>query len=177
MYRVAFVIGHHEKAQGAYSEYFGQSEWEFYKEVSKWIEYDIDVFYHDPAIKSYTQRIKNTASKLDNFDLVIEAHFNAATPKANGVETLYYFESEKGKEYAKMFSDIINTQTGIKLRNNGLKALVNKKDRGFASVYYPKPPTILIEPFFGSNMNDSQLIGSHEFLACLIDEFLNEATT
>lgn len=45
-------------------------------------------------------------------------------------------------------------ETGIKSRNGGLKALTNRKDRGFASVYYTKAPTILIEPFFGSNEED-----------------------
>lgn len=170
--KAAFVIGHHAESKGAFSSYFNQSEWDFYNDVARLINSNIHVFHHDPKIKSYMSRIENTAKKLDDYDIVIEAHFNAATPAANGVETLYYFESKKGMEYAKIFSDIISDEASIKLRNNGLKALVNKKDRGFASVYYPKPPTILIEPFFGSNDNDCKLIGSHEFLACLIDKFL-----
>lgn len=167
------MIGHHKKAKGAYSKFLNTTEWDFYNEVSKYIDYDIDVFYHDPNIKGYSTRIKNTAKKLDGFDLVIEAHFNSATPIANGVETLYYFNSTKGKEYAKLFSDVVHDNTGITLRNGGLKALVQPKDRGYWAVFTPKPPTILIEPFFGSNRADCLAIGDAKNMACIIDDFLN----
>ena len=132
------------------------------------------VFHHNSYIKSYTQRIKFTAKKLDDFDLVIECHFNAASELANGCETLYYFASKKGKVYARLFSEIAHKTTGIKLRNNGLKALVSKRDRGFQAVYQPKPPTILIEPFFGSNKSDCQKIRNPENVAFIINEFLYE---
>ena len=132
------------------------------------------MFYHDENIGGYTTRIKNTANKLNklHFDLVIELHFNAATPQANGCETLYYFNSAKGRQFAKLFSETVNNLTGIKLRNNGLKALVNKKDRGFASVFYPKAPTILIEPFFGSNESDCEKIKNARNMALIIEEFI-----
>jgi len=171
--RIAFVIGHHERAKGAVSPHLKVSEWDFYKEVLTYIQ-EANVFLHDHNISGYTSRIKNTASKLNkvDFDLVVELHFNAATPQANGCETLYYFNSTKGKYYAKIFSDIVHNWTGIKLRNNGLKALVNKNDRGFASVYYPKAPTILIEPFFGTNENDCNKIESAKNMACIIKDFI-----
>lgn len=171
--KIAFVLGHHEKAQGAVSPYFGMSEWKFYNKVMEHIP-DATIFYHDPNINRYTERIKNTAKKLNklNFDLVIELHFNAAAPEANGCETLYYFNSEKSKKYALIFSEVVNQWTNIKLRNKGLKALVNSKDRGFASVYYPKAPTILIEPFFGSNYSDCRKIKDPYFMACIIKDFV-----
>ncbi len=173
--RVAFVVGHTQKDKGAYSEHLKVSEWDFYNEVLSYIPY-ATVFHHDPNIRSYTARVKNTAEKLNkvNFDLVIELHFNSATPQANGCETLYYFNSEKSKSYAKKFSEVVNRWTSIKLRNNGLKALVNSKDRGFASVYYPKAPTILIEPFFGSNQEDCRKIRDSKMVACIIEDFINQ---
>ena len=151
---IAFVIGHHKKSKGAFSSYLFANEFDFYTDVI----------------------IKETASKLNkfNFDLVIELHFNAATPQANGCETLYYFNSKKGKEFAHIFTDTVCGITGIKSRNGGVKALINKKDRGFASVYYPKAPTILIEPFFGTNDDDCAKIGSAEKMAYIIKEFLTK---
>ena len=174
--KIAFVVGHHENAQGAKSEYFNQNEWAFYNEVLTELNTiigNINVFYHNKNISGYTSRIKDTANRLNklDFDLVIELHFNAAVPQANGCETLYYFNSKKGREYAQLFTDIVCDCTGIKSR--GVKALTNKKDRGFASVFYPKAPVILIEPFFGTNKKDCELIGSHKNMAYIVRDFLH----
>ena len=174
--KTAFVIGHHEKSKGALSKYFGLREWDFYNEVIKELG-DVNVFYHVETISGYTSRVKNTASKINKFpfDLVIELHFNSAVHEsANGCETLYYYRSGKSRDYAKKFSDVVTNETGIKIRNGGLKALTNKKDRGFASVYYTKAPTILIEPFFGSNQGDCKKIESPKNLARIINEFLEK---
>ena len=173
--RVAFVVGHHKKAKGAMS-HLGLREWDFYNEVLEHMT-DVNVFYHNENISGYTTRIKNTAKKLNQieFDLVIELHFNAAvSEQANGCETLYYFASKKGREYAKLFSQTVTNHTGIKTRNGGLKALTNRNDRGFASVYYPKAPTILIEPFFGSNKIDCELIKDTRNMATILTQFLKQ---
>ena len=173
--KIAFVVGHHKKSKGAYSSFIGYSEWDFYNEVIKELG-DVSVFWHDENISGYTSRIQNTADKINrvNFDLVIELHFNSsANSKANGCETLYYYKSSKGRIYADKFSELIVEQTGIKSRNGGLKALENKQDRGFASVYYTKAPTILIEPFFGSNKSDCDKIKSSKNLALIIQMYID----
>ena len=177
--RVAFVIGHHKNAKGAYSDFFKQKEYDFYTEVMQHLEKKIgkqSIFHHTPNILGYTKRVKSTANRLNKypFDLVIELHFNAATPQANGCETLYYFNSKKSKEFAKEFTKTVVDFTGIKSRNGGIKALSNKKDRGFASVFYPKAPTILIEPFFGTNEKDCMRIHSTSSMACILEDFLTK---
>lgn len=172
--RTAFVVGHHKNSKGALSKYFGLREWDFYNEVVCELG-DANVFLHDGNISGYTSRIKNTANKINqyHFDLVIELHFNSSVHKsANGCETLYYFRSKKGRECAKLFSKVVTNETGIKSRNDGLKALTNRKDRGFASVYYTNAPTILIEPFFGSNKSDCDKIESPKNMARIINVFL-----
>ena len=172
--KVATVIGHHENQKGAMSPYFGLREWDFYNEVVQHVE-NIDVFHYNKNISGFVSRIKDTARKLDDYDLVIEMHFNAFfNPNANGCETLYYYESQWGKYYAELFSYLVNGYTDIKLRNGGLKALVNRHDRGWANVFYPKPPTILIEPFFGSSPSDCEKIISTENLGCIINEFISQ---
>jgi N-acetylmuramoyl-L-alanine amidase len=173
--RVAIVLGHHKNKKGAFSEYFKQREWDFYNEVLN-CSFQNNIFYHDENISGYTSRIKNTANKLNkiDFDLVIELHFNSAVDsRANGCETLYYFASKKGKQYAQKFSNLVNKRTGIKLRNGGVKSLANRNDRGFASVYYTKAPTIMIEPFFGNNSMDCAKIQSHDNMAKILDEYIN----
>ena len=171
--KIAVVIGHTINSKGAYSKYFEMREFDFYAEVVKSLN-DVEVFIYDESISGYVTRVKANAKKLNakSFDLVIELHFNSFSDEAaNGCETLYYFKSTNGKYYANLFSEILNDYTGIKLRNGGLKALANRKDRGFAAVYYPKATTILVEPFFGSNKSDCKKIISPENLACIINEF------
>ena len=172
--KVAIVIGHHENSKGAFSKYFGLHEWDFYNKVNECL-FNAKTFWHDETISGYTSRIKDTANRInkDNFDLVIECHFNSSVHNsANGCETLYYFKSKKSKEYAQRFSDFVNYKTGIKVRNGGLKALTNRNDRGFASVFYTTAPTILIEPFFGNNESDCKKIQSPEYLAEIINEYI-----
>lgn len=177
--RIAFVVGHTEKSKGANS-CFNLKEWDFYNIMLNDLvcsaNYEFDVFFHDPNIGGYTTRIKNTATRLNknDYSLVIELHFNSYGERsANGCETLYYYKSKKGRDYAKAFSDLVNQETNIRTRNGGLKALANRKDRGFASVYYPKAPTILIEPFFGSNKHDCTRIKSPANLGRIINKFIN----
>jgi len=105
---------------------------------------------------------------------VIELHFNSFfKPIAEGCETLYYVGSEKGYNYSRIFSRLVNQSSGIKLRGDGTKALSNTRDRGFASVYYTNAPTILIEPFFGSNEEDCKKIKGTRFVAELLENFVN----
>jgi N-acetylmuramoyl-L-alanine amidase len=172
--KTAVVIGHHEKSRGAFSIHFGLNEWDFYRQVDLCLM-GVTTFFHNPNISSYSQRIKDTANRINkgNFDLVIEMHFNSFHDEsANGCETLYFYKSQKAKEYALLFSNLIGRETGIKLRNGGLKALANTKDRGFASVYYTNAPTILIEPFFGSSKSDCDKIKSPENLANIINQYI-----
>jgi N-acetylmuramoyl-L-alanine amidase len=177
--KTAIVIGHHENSKGAYSPFLKLAEWDFYQQSLAYLtllRLDMpDIYVHDPAIKGYTSRIKDTAARINKcaYDLVIELHFNAAaSPRANGCETLYYFKSAKGKEFAQLFSNTVNKNTGIRLRNAGLKALSSDRDRGFASVFYTVAPTILIEPFFGSNAADCDRIDGPKKMARIIQEFL-----
>lgn len=181
--KIAIVIGHHEKAKGALSKYFGMREFDFYKEVIKYIHYvgecfEVDFFEHDSNISGYTTRIKETANKLNKkeYKLVISLHFNSFfETNENGVETLYYYNSKVGKHYSILFNNFMYNKTGI--TNRGVKALRNKKDRGFAMCYYPKAPTILIEPFFGSNENDCKKIQSPQNLGNLLNEFIYQISS
>ena len=173
--KVALVIGHHKNSKGALSKYFGVREFDFYSDVITYMTSEFDVYHHNHNIGGYTTRIKDTAKRLNKkeYDLVIELHFNSFfKPTANGCETLYYYASKKGLNYAKMFSKHVASRTGIKLRHGGIKSLSNRHDRGFASVYYPKAPTILIEPFFGSSNDDCSKIESVNNMACILDDFI-----
>ena len=175
--KVALLIGHNSNKKGAYSEFLDNSEYMFYKKVVRELELrfcntDFQSFEHDATIKGYTKRIKATAKRINkqDFDLVISLHFNSFDGTAHGCETLHYYKSKQGKAYANKFSRFINNELDIRFR--GTKALTNKRDRGFAAVYYTNAPTILIEPFFGDNEEDCRNIVSAENFARVLNKFI-----
>ncbi len=155
MKNIAIVIGHTQKSKGTCSTHNVPCEWDFNSKVVGFLKDVADIYTYDGYTSGYTTMVKKNAVKLNknNYKLVIELHYNAAAPEANGCETLYYFKNKQGKYLAEQSSLLISSDFGVK--NRGVKALINEKDRGFAAVFYPNATTILLEPFFGSNKNDS----------------------
>ena len=102
----------------------------------------------------------------NNYDLVVQVHFNANqnTLKPMGTETLY--KSTKGKEYAQKVTNklgLLYKQRGIKLRND-LYWLNNTK-----------APAILIETCFVDSKADTDIyISNKDYTARLIAEALTE---
>ena len=160
--KVAVVVGHTAGSKGAQSPYL-PAEYDYNIEVANKLKQygcNYDVFTHRTYSVGYYNMWRETASKINSqdYDLVIELHYNTASPTAHGTETLHYFNSKKGKQYAQIFSQQISEDFGTKLRGiQGAKPLVNKNDRGFYAVYLPKPPALIVEPFFGSNEEESVL--------------------
>jgi N-acetylmuramoyl-L-alanine amidase len=160
----AFIIGHNEKDQGAYSEILKVTEWGLYKSLTSELLQMGDVYTHDPLIESYTKRMKDTASKINtqDYDLVVALHFNMFNGKASGCEAL--FISEKGRVFGSNFCHYYTESTGTK--NRGAKK-VEKGGRGFEEIFNPKAPSILIEPFFGDSESDCKLFNKNKLLESL----------
>ena len=170
--KIAIVVGHNRIKKGAFSKFFKSYEWDFNKRVVEMLQSNVDVYFH-ANIFGYTSRQRAMAKKLNkkNYKLVMELHFNAADPVANGVECFYYFKNNEGKKYAQLFNQIIVEEHGLK--NRGAKALLTAKDRGYGFVYYPKATAILLEPGFGTNARDCIKIKSELHLARSIDRFVD----
>lgn len=162
MKKYALVVGHTMvKDKGAYSDNLKQAEFDYNLKVANEIKAlcpeMFDIYVHE--VQDYYQRQKGMAFKLNqqNYAAVFELHFNAASALANGTECCYWFNSKKGKLYAEMISKGVSEAFGTKLRGvNGGKALVNKNDRGYWFTYLPKSPAVIVEPFFGSNTEESE---------------------
>lgn len=90
-------------------------------------------------------------------DCVIELHFNAANEKARGTETLYGEENPLSGEFARLVQDgMCKLLKRDAKTNRGIKKL-SEGDRGFANVNAIKCPCILVEPFFGDEVEDAKL--------------------
>ena len=160
----AFIIGHNEKNQGAYSEILKVTEWGLYKSLTSELLQMGDVYTHDSLIESYTKRMKDTASKINtqDYDLVVALHFNMFNGKASGCEVL--FISEKGRVFGSNFCHYYTESTGTK--NRGAKK-VERGGRGFEEIFNPKAPAILVEPFFGDSETDCKLFNKNKLLESL----------
>src|SRR5690606_9768909 len=163
--KVAICIGHNSKNKGAFSLYLNQTEFDYNTRIANIVKQqlpNVELFNRYNAW-GYTKEIENLAARVNrkDFDLVVELHFNAAVPSAEGYEALYYHKSTKGNKYAESFCEAIgNEYGGI---NRGTKPLSQDTDRGFLFVQKMKAPAIILEPFFGSNKEATKFINAQRY--------------
>jgi N-acetylmuramoyl-L-alanine amidase len=168
---VAIVVGHTRLRPGAKGHEV-EAEFHYNSKVAEMLKDVADVFHYDSYNLGYTSMVKRNAAKINKKDykLVLELHYNAASPQAHGCEVLYYFRNQDGKRLSKFLSAMISRR--FKVRDRGAKALVSKKDRGFAAVYYTNPTTLIVEPFFGSNESDAGKFRDYEDYARTLEMFI-----
>ena len=163
---VAIVIGHDIISKGAYSDILGMYEYDYNMQVAKLV--GCDIYTHSRNV-SYRRKMKATYSKLSDYDLTIELHFNAAHPAANGAEALYFHTNERGRRAAMLYSKMVSDQYGT--RNRGDKPLNNANQRGYWAVASGIPTAIIAEPFFGTNVEANKFKDVCEY-AGVLSEFI-----
>lgn len=170
--KTALCIGHNSNNQGAYSLYLQESEWMYNSSIAIRMKDVADIYYREDA-GGYTNEIIRLAKQVNKqpYDLAIEMHFNAAIPSAHGCEALYYSGSKKGEEYAQLFCEIITRNYGT--RNRGAKQISTPQERGYGFLHNIDAPAIILEPFFGSNIEAVQYTDKKMY-ECVLREFLTE---
>lgn len=153
--KVAFVVGHYEDGQGAYSDELREFEYIF------WTDFAMDhllsigeVFVHDPTETSYTQRQIEMAKRTKDFELVFELHFNSFNGSAKGCEALFFKGNSKMETLAMEFGTDMSTSMGYSYR--GAKSITSG-DRGYQFLKRTKGDAMILEPFFGDNKDDVKL--------------------
>lgn len=158
LFKLAILIGHNKKAQGAFSQPMQISEWKFNQRIFKKIDqlspqYEIEPrqFFREPS-SGYSKEIADAYAKIDAWGptAILELHFNSATGNPSGTEMLYWPGSAKGKLLAdKVREAMLDT---LKLPDRGSKA--RGTGNGSTSLQASQFPTILTEPFFGNTQHD-----------------------
>ncbi|AGO48511.1 N-acetylmuramoyl-L-alanine amidase [Cellulophaga phage phi18:2] len=169
--RTAILIGHTKNSPGACSPHGLPCEFDFNKSIAIAAakkNCGITVFENGSYDKGYYEMTKATAKELNEFkpDLILELHYNAADPSAHGSEALYYFKNKKTKALGYYFTKLLQLHMGY--RDRGAKALVNKNDRGYWSVFLPDAPSLILEPFFGSNKSDVQRMNKDKYIDVIL---------
>ena len=158
MLKLALVVGHEQGAQGAKAvPPIDQHEYVWNTELAQMMVAHINtlsdaeakIFFRDTVgiVGAYN------AAKEWGADAAIELHFNSAGPTATGTETL--FLTPVSKPLAEAVQDATLATLGLKDR--GVKTPQQASGgRGTKSLSQMGPkPSILTEPFFGSNASDA----------------------
>ena len=175
--KLAIVIGHNAVSQGAYAkEPMNASEFMFNGRVAEQMlkqaqhfNVTAKVFSRVKHPQGYIKEITIAYEKVKGWgpDVIIELHFNSSSSSSStGTENLFAENSQRGSMLAKAVVGEVYDVLGLKLRHDGgIKGIVPGQ-RGWRSVSaIPSVPSILAEPFFGSNPNDRNrisTIGEHQ---------------
>lgn len=164
--KVVFIIGHSAKSAGAHSPRLDESEYAFNSKVTNEI---MKAFHSAGAIQfpfipiilnrdNTTIRATYGDAKQHNPVAVIELHFNSfGSTSAHGMEVL--ISKNASNATARLSTFILeDLDRAYGFRNRGTKRM-GLGNRGSTSVSaLPHIPSVLVEPFFGSNYADCQLI-------------------
>ena len=184
MNKVALIIGHNDRSRGAYSPIL-LSEFKYWKRIAEKIKGEIpeivDVYERKPN-KAYIPEMNEILKELNknDYEFCLELHFNGSLNRdANGCECLVYWKNEKAKELATDFMARLQNVFGSKIRDkvnvlkekktiNGREEETERKEatkgitliqdsnvRGGYGICKSKDTYILLEPFFGTNQDES----------------------
>ena len=178
--KVALVIGHNKRSKGAYSQMVG-SEYDYWKRIAEKIKTEIpamiDIYERNPN-KDYIPEMNEVLKDLNKNDykFCIELHFNSAgNGQANGCECLVYYKNTKAKELAINFMARLQNLFNSKIRgNHGIIEIQDSKTRGGYGICNSKDTYILVEPFFGSNQDESLKFSVEKDVVDLFVNFIKE---
>ena len=178
--KVALIIGHNKRSKGAYSQIVG-SEYDYWKGIAEKIKTEIpelvDIYERKPN-KFYVPEMEEVLKELNKNDYksCIELHFNSSTnSQANGCECLVYYKNNKAKELATNFMARLQNIFGSKIRgNHGIIEIQDSKVRGGYGICNSKDTYILVEPFFGSNPDESLKFSVEKDVVNLFINFIKE---
>lgn len=167
MKKVALIIGHSAKSQGATNKNYGTSEFQFngplaHSVAEKLILEGCEpiIIYRDCSYSALPGKVNKTEA-----DIAVSFHCNAFNEESNGSETLYYKLSSKGYLLASCIQEQIVKCLGLKDR--GLKPCVASHkgkagDRGGLLLKGTSMPCVIVEPFF-IDSDASLELANHKF--------------
>lgn len=159
MVRVALVVGHTERSPGAFGHNpVNAHEYPWNRDLAQRMiahiatlgDAEAKAFFRDDGGLTGAY----AAAKDWGADAALELHFNAAGPSATGTETLYL--TSVSRQLAEAVQDA--TIGALGLADRGVKtpqeASGGRGERNLSQM--GARPSILTEPFFGSNPNDAR---------------------
>lgn len=175
-FKVAILVGHNSKQQGAFSKELNMSEWEYNKLIANYLHQKhvdmYDIYFRQPH-QSYRSQMQEVLDEINkkNYDLVVELHFNSHTDdKAEGSTGLHYKANSKTKYYLHIFQDLLKRIWGV-VKRPLIPIQLSDINRvnGAYGVLKSKADYVLLEPFFGSNPQEAVKFKSYLQYADTLD--------
>lgn len=162
-HRIAIVVGHNIRAQGAQRITDGKSEYFWNSRLADLIQtHDQDGvrIFHRTPVGGYSAEIDRVYAQIDAWgaDCSVELHFNGASdPRAKGCLTLSSGTNGSmalAQEVHRRMLAVMGTEDdGIEVRS--------RTDRGGRSLWQGRAPAIMAEPYFGSNAAECKIADQH----------------
>ncbi len=169
--KLAICIGHSRHGDNGAASVTGVSEYTYNLNVGtlmrdilrkRGVECEVIAKY---AGNNYGQAMRLLAAHLKDkgYTHAIELHFNAASPSAHGHEFLYWHSSKGGRSLAGQFaSSFQDAFPESRPRNNGGLKPIAPGDRGGLFLSLTHCPSLILEPFFGSNQEEWQYFSTNQ---------------
>ena len=169
--KLAVIVGHNARAQGAVRADTGESEYLWNGGIAQIMEnmapeYGLEVrVFRRVDVGSFSREIRTVYANSDKWgaEASMELHFNSASSSsATGTEML-----TSGTADSMRFATCVQDQVlkALNLRDRGIH-IRGGKSRGGKNLISGRAPAILVEPFFGSNPKDQETTDeAHEKVA------------
>lgn len=153
MKRIAIVVGHSEKAQGAVN-FHGVSEFDFNSAIAAKVALELQHNYDcDAKVFFRKSNIVEVGTRVKQFDphFSLELHFNAAGYPVPGAQTeILCLNYKTGIELAQRMAAAFEAEYRYKLRRDKGAKVLGPESRGFMNLHSTgKMEALLIEPVFG----------------------------
>ena len=161
--KLAIVIGHNSRAQGAVRATDGRTEYDWNGELAGLIQQhdpsSIRVFQRTPGL-GYSREIDEVYRQTDVWgaEMTMELHFNAsANATASGCLML-----SSGTRGSLVLAKSLQTAClGVMEGRDRGVVVRQRRDRGGRSLWQGKAPAVLTEPYFGSNAAECMRAGAN----------------
>jgi len=158
---IVISVGHHKEKQGARCPITNISEWQINTLLSRSLQaylkcYDFDVTLIPDAKLPHKVKLIN----LIHPDLAIDMHMNSFNKKAEGFESLYYFNSIQGERVSHILSSLNTAQV-----KRDIKPISLPTERGYYFLKNTVCPAIIMESGFIDVMHDLYWTVSHASFA------------
>ena len=162
-FKVALCAGHSRAGDSGAVAINGLSEHGFYSPVIlsrvasdlRALGYEVIVI-DSYAGSSYGSAMRWLAAELKHLDvdLAYEFHFNAASPKASGFEALYWHKTKVSDKVARAMQST-QSRDYSEMVDRGVEPLGDQAhERGTLFCSLPHCPSVILEPFFGTNARE-----------------------
>ena len=155
--KVAIVIGHSSRSQGAVNLSSGLTEFMFNEKLAINLKNLIYKLY--PKINAVLVYRNSSYSRLPktvndtHADICLSLHCNAFNTRATGTEMLYFEGSKNGRKFASLLQDAV--LDALDLPDRGVKSK-GSEDRGGLLLEETFMPCVIVEPFFIDNDRELQ---------------------